>query len=53
MTSVEQFTGELIVHVVVIDATLSWLHVSEISSPTQVIIFLFIWGGVDIRMFEA
>ena len=51
--SVEQFTGELIVQVVVIDTALLWLQVSESSSPTQAMIFPLIWGGFDVKMFEA
>ena len=51
--SVEQFTGGLTVHVVVEDNALSWLQVSEISSPTQAVIFPLIWDGQDVRKFEA
>ena len=51
--SVEQFTGELIIHVVVADIVLSWLQVSEISSPAQAMILPLTWDGWDVRKFEA
>ena len=52
MISVEHFTGELIIHAVAPDQALSWLQVSEISSPAQAMTLPLTWDGRDIRKFE-
>ena len=52
LISVEQFTGELTIHWVVAERALSWLQVSEISSPTQATIAPLIWDGEDVRKFK-